>query len=154
MIRIRKILVPLDLSEYAAHALPYALELATTFGASLHLLHVIDSQRAAAAGGAAFFEYGPDLLQRFEDDAHKALSEVAATLPQTATVNTAILQGPPHVQIVQFAREQDIDLIVMGTHGRSGLKHVIIGSVAEKVVQMAPCPVLSMKNPEHEFVMP
>jgi nucleotide-binding universal stress UspA family protein len=98
--------------------------------------------------------YGPDLLQRFEDDARAALTEVAATLPQTATASTTILHGPPHVQIVQFAREQDVDLIVIATHGRSGLKHVIIGSVAEKVVQMAPCPVLSMKNPEHEFVMP
>lgn len=154
MISIRNILVPLDLSEYAAHALPYATELATTFGASLHLLHVVDSQWVAGAGGAAFPEYGDNLLQRFEDDGQKALEKVVATLPPAVAVSTTIRIGPPHVQIVQYAREQDVDLIVIATHGHSGLKHVLIGSVAEKVVQMAPCPVLSMKNPEHEFIMP
>jgi nucleotide-binding universal stress UspA family protein len=55
---------------------------------------------------------------------------------------------------VQHARDEDIDLVVVATHGRSGLKHALIGSVAEKIVQMAPCPVLTVKHPEHEFVMP
>ncbi len=154
MISIRSILVPLDLSEYAAHALPYARELATTFGATLHLLHVVDTQWVAGAGGTAFPEYGDNLMQRFEDDGLKALTQVAASLPQEVPVTTAVRIGPPHVQVVQYARELDVDLIVIATHGRSGLRHALIGSVAEKIVQMAPCPVLSMKNPEHEFVMP
>ena len=154
MIRIRSILVPLDLSDYAAHALPYARELAETFGATLHLIHVVDSQWVVAGGGTAFPEYGDNLLQRFEDEARKSLIRIAETIPEKVEVTTALRVGPPHVQIVQYAREQDIDLIVVATHGRSGLKHALIGSVAEKVVQMAPCPVLSLKNPEHEFIMP
>ncbi len=154
MINIRNILVPLDLSDYAAHALPYARELATTFGATLHLLHVVDTQWVAGAGGAAFPEYGDNLMQRFEEDGLKGLTQVAATLPQEVAVTTAVRIGPPHVQVVQYARELDVDLIVIATHGRSGLRHALIGSVAEKIVQMAPCPVLSMKNPSHEFVMP
>lgn len=154
MIRIRSILVPLDLSDYAAHALPYARELAETFGATLHLLHVVDSQWVVAGGAAAFPEYGNNLLSRFEAEGRKALIQIAETIPEKVEVTPAVRVGPPHVQIVQYAREQDIDLIVVATHGRSGLKHALIGSVAEKVVQMAPCPVLSLKNPEHEFIMP
>ncbi|HJP30262.1 MAG: universal stress protein [Candidatus Latescibacteria bacterium] len=154
MIRIRNILVPLDLSEYAAHSLPYAVELATTFGANLHLLHVVDSQWVASAGGAAFPEYGDNMLRRFEEDGNKALTQVGESIPEAVEMTTAVRTGPPHVQIVQHARELDVDLIVIATHGRSGLQHVLIGSVAEKVVQMAPCPVLSIKNPEHEFIMP
>lgn len=154
MIRMRNILVPLDLSEYAEHALPYARELASTFGASLHLLHVVDTQWIASSGAAAFPEYGGELLQRFESDGEKALIKIAETLPESVEVTAAVRAGPPHVQIVQYAREADVDLIVVATHGHSGLKHALIGSVAEKVVQMAPCPVLSIKNPEHEFIMP
>jgi nucleotide-binding universal stress UspA family protein len=155
MIRIRNILVPLDLSDYAAHALPYATELASSFGAGLHLLHVVDSQWVASAGaGVSFPEYGENMLKRFEDDGQKSLIAVAETIPEATPVVTAVRIGPPHVQIVQYARDEEIDLIVVATHGRGGLKHVLIGSVAEKVVQMAPCPVLSIKNPEHEFIMP
>jgi nucleotide-binding universal stress UspA family protein len=154
MISIRNILVPLDLGDYAVHALPYARELATTFGATLHLLHVVDSRWVAGAGGAAFPEYGDNLMKRFEDDATRALDQVRTGLPQALSVTTAIRIGPPHVQVVQYARDLEVDLIVIATHGRSGLKHALIGSVAEKVVHMAPCPVLSMKHPEHEFIMP
>ena len=67
---------------------------------------------------------------------------------------TSLRVGSPHVQIVQHARDEDIDLVVVATHGRSGLKHALIGSVAEKIVQMPPCPALTVKHPEHEFVMP
>ena len=68
--------------------------------------------------------------------------------------STDALVGAPHVEIVRYARQQDIDLIVQSTHGRTGLSHALIGSTAEKIVQMAPCPVMTVKNPEHEFVMP
>lgn len=153
MIRIQRILVPLDLSDYAEHALPYARELASSYDASLHLLHVVDSQWVATTGGVAFPEYGSNVLERFEKEGEKGLVRLAESIP-TGKVVTAIRVGPPHVQIVQYARDEEIDLIVLATHGRGGLKHVLIGSVAEKVVQMGPCPVLTIKHPEHEFVMP
>jgi nucleotide-binding universal stress UspA family protein len=65
-----------------------------------------------------------------------------------------IREGSPFYEIIRYAKERDIDLIVMGTHGRSGLVHVLLGSVTEKVVRKAPCPVLTVRHPEHEFVHP
>ena len=69
-------------------------------------------------------------------------------------VTGCVVLGTPFVKIITVAREEDVDLIVMGTHGLTGLTHIPIGSVAEKVVRKAPCPVLTVKHPEHEFVMP
>jgi len=69
-------------------------------------------------------------------------------------VQTAVREGAPFYEIVRFARELDVDLIVMGTHGHRGLAHVLLGSVTEKVVRKAPCPVLTVRHPEHEFVHP
>lgn len=69
-------------------------------------------------------------------------------------VKATVDAGAPHATIIRYARDHDIDLIVLATHGRSGLSHALIGSVAEKVVQMAPCLVLTVKHPEHEFVLP
>lgn len=153
MIQMRRVLVPLDLDEYARYALPYARELCTAFGAALHLLHVVDTQWILSAGGA-FPEAGGDLLPRLEREGRAEVERIAGQIRDGFEVCSAVRVGPPHVQIVQYARQQDIDLIVLATHGRSGLKHALIGSVAEKVVQMAPCPVLAVKHPEHEFVMP
>jgi nucleotide-binding universal stress UspA family protein len=65
----------------------------------------------------------------------------------------AVLSGTPHAEIVRFAKEQEFDLIVMGTHGRGFVAHAVVGSVAEKVVRHAPCPVLTVHNPQHEFVV-
>ena len=160
MIQIQRILVPVDLSEYAEHALPYARELAASYGAPLHLLHVIDAQWVATTGVVAFPEYGSSVLERLEKDGEKGLQQLAETIGATdATLDTVkvvtrLRVGSPHVQIVQHARDEEIDLIVLATHGHGGLKHALIGSVAEKIVQMAPCPVLTVKHPEHEFVMP
>jgi nucleotide-binding universal stress UspA family protein len=94
-----------------------------------------------------------DNLESARASSTKALGEMAAEIEE-ADIITNVLVGPPHVLIVRYARDNEIDLIVLATHGRTGLSHVLIGSVAEKVVQMAPCPVLTIKNPEHEFVMP
>jgi len=69
-------------------------------------------------------------------------------------VTIATRQGSPFLQIITYVKEHDIDMIVMGTHGRSGLPHVLIGSVAERVVRKAPCPVLTIRPSEHQFVMP
>ena len=63
-------------------------------------------------------------------------------------------RGAPFLEIIRYAKENDVDLIVLGTHGRSGLAHVLLGSVAERVVRKSPCPVLTVRHPEHEFVMP
>ena len=152
MIKLKKILVPTDLSEYARHALPYAVELARAYDAELHFVHVLDTRMLTPIGSAEF----PGPITTF-DHSEQLANETLATLTaetKEVPVHTQVLISAPHVEIVRYAREQEIDLIALTTHGRTGLSHVLIGSTAEKVVQMAPCPVLTIKNPEHEFVLP
>ena len=153
MIQIEKILLPTDLSKYSAYALPYAVEMAKTYNASLHLLHVVETNWLGITGSAEF----PGQTQEFIDTAVKAAEKEVEDLAESidgVNIEASVILGTPHAEVVRYARDNNIDLIVLATHGRTGLSHVLMGSVAEKVVQMAPCPVLSIKNPEHEFVMP
>lgn len=152
MIKIKKILYPTDLSEYAMHALPYATELAAMYKARLCLLYVVDNYLIGAPG-AGFAGQPDDLLHRVRESGVSNLKTLVSQI-KGVEAESAVLIGTPHVEIVRYAREQEIDLIVLATHGRKGIAHALIGSVAEKVVQMSPCPVLTVKHPEHEFVMP
>lgn len=153
MIKIEKILVPTDLSDYAVHALHYARELAATYGARLYLLHVVDTHWVGPPWAAEFPGQVQDYMQQFRQNGKDGLNALVKEI-KGIEAEAVVEMGTPHVEIVRFAREQHIDLIVLATHGRRGLSHALIGSVAEKVVQMAPCPVLSVKHPEHEFVVP
>lgn len=152
VIKISKILYPTDLSEYALYALPYATELAVTHKARLCLLYVVDNYLIGAPG-AGFAGQPDDLLHRVKESGISNLNHLVSRIKEVEA-ESAVLIGTPHVEIVRYAREQEVDLIVLATHGRKGIAHALIGSVAEKVVQMAPCPVLTIKHPEHEFVMP
>lgn len=153
-IDIKRILLPTDFSDYSATATKYACELATRFDAELHLLHTLDVHLASTPGfgmGLAL----PTYLQESRAAAEKALAGVLD--PQWAAgrkVVRAVAEGSPKVEVVRYARSHDIDVIVLATHGRSGLAHVIIGSVAENVVRTAPCPVLTVRPEGHQFVMP
>ena len=153
MIAIKQILVPTDLSDYSRNALTYATELASTYGATLHLLHVVDSHWVGPTGAAEFPGQIADFMQRFQEEGEREVQEMKEAIGGIH-VETAVVLGIPHVEIVRYARQRKVDVIVLTTHGRTGLSHALIGSVAEKVVQMAPCPVLSIKHPEHEFVLP
>ena len=136
----------------------YAREFASAYGASLHLLHVMESHWLAAPSGIATPSGGVPAMIADDDPQLREQAEARLNglrnrltgIDATATVET----GVPHVSIVRYAKEHQIDLIVLATHGRTGISHALIGSVAEKVVQMAPCPVLTIKHPEHEFAMP
>ena len=147
MINIKNILMPTDLSDYAGYALNYAREFASTYGADLHLLHVLDLHWLGS--GAVIANALPQYQQDKQDQLNAMKSEI-----EGIDVKATVATGVPHVAIVRYAREHDIDLLVLATHGRTGISHALIGSVAEKVVQMAPCPVLTVKHPEHEFVLP
>jgi nucleotide-binding universal stress UspA family protein len=153
-LEITRILLPTDFSDYSATATKYACELAARFDAELHLLHTLEVHLSATPSfgmGLAL----PQYLRESRAAAEKALAGVLD--PQWATgrkVVRAVVEGPPQVEIVRYARAQAIDLIVLATHGRSGLAHVIIGSVAESVVRTAPCPVLTVRPQGHQFVMP
>ena len=147
MILLKQILVATDFSDTSAAALDYGRALARTFGASLHLLHVMENPFLRPMAGDPHAIQGATLRRvagRLTDDDRYALHA-------TAVLETS---DNPADAIVQYARARGIDLIVMGTHGRSAVAQILVGSVAERVVRMAPCPVLTVRHPEHEFLVP
>lgn len=135
MIALKRILVPHDFSETSARSLSYATALARSFAAELVFLHV-DSRTDAEAGAEASAAAGKHLLTMLTPADRAAVR-----------AEVHVRAGAPDAEIVRFAAEHDIDLIVMGTHGRGFVGHMVMGSVAEKVVRTAPCPVLTVRNP-------
>ena len=138
--KIARILVPLDFSPASMEALDYAVSLAKQFRATIHLLHVYPPDEAASMPDAAHL-----LLQSAE--ATERLNEELASIHRKRVEalcpeNCHIRGGRPHQEIIRLARELDADLIVLSTRGHSGLKHLLLGSTAERVVRGAPCPVL------------
>jgi nucleotide-binding universal stress UspA family protein len=153
-ILLQRILVPIDFSDKSGAALTYGIALVEQFGASLHLLHVVE---ALVAGEALLWPLGPreDIEHAIESSAWDDLRSLLSPDDQIRLRAEVALQwGTPFVEIVRYARAHDIDLIAMGTHGRSGVNHLLMGSVAENVVRNAPCPVLTVRQPEHDFVRP
>ncbi len=149
--KLDRILVPIDFSETAQHALDYARDLAQMFGAEVHLLHVVPDPVAQGWAGEATGMVIPDLLRTWEADSDKRLQEIEVN---GVTVERVTAVGHDFVEILKYAGGNDIDMIVMGTHGRGAVKHMLLGSVAEKVVRKAPCPVLTVRHPGYEFIMP
>ena len=134
-------LVPTDFSSYADQALTEAIELARALNAHLMLLHVI--QLMPLTVGEVPPEYFDTYLADLETDAQRQLQTALNRVHQAGLQGDRIItQGIPFQTIVDTAGEKKVDLIIMGTHGRTGLPYVLIGSVAEKVVRLAPCPVL------------
>ncbi len=155
MIRLKRILAPTDFSEHARHSLRYACAFASQFGAELHLLNVVQDLVAMVPEPGLAFPPPGDYMRELTQGAKRMLA--ALPDPQWAagvSVVRAVRQGPPFLEIVRYAKDNAIDLVVAGTHGRSGLKHMLLGSVAERVVRKAPCPVLTVRLDGHEFVMP
>ena len=96
-----------------------------------------------------------DFMQELQQHAEQALAPLPGPAPSDASKIVRVThQRPPFVEIVRYAKENEIDLIIMGTHGRSGLSHVLLGSVAERVVRKAPCPMLTVQPSDHQFQMP
>jgi nucleotide-binding universal stress UspA family protein len=155
-IELKRILCPVDFSDNSLHALNYAIALAQRQEADLVLLHVVQPSLLSASMDPFLPEYDMTVMENYMDACKRQLKELTErVVAQDHPATTSVLRtGTPFLEIVTAARELDSDLIVVGTHGRTGLAHVMIGSVAEKVVRKAPCPVLTVKHPEHEFVMP
>lgn len=143
--KVEKILVPIDFSKYATVALSNAKELAAFYHAKLQLLHVIEETvhpAFYATGRLSIFELLPDI----RDKSQKALAELMQTTEgPSVPYETFIVEGRANHDIVAFAKESGSDLIVISTHGLTGFEHLLLGSVAEKVARMAPCPVLTLK---------
>lgn len=144
---IRHILAPTDFSDYSKDAIRYALELAQTFGAKLSLLHVVELPPYPIEGFVPS-TMGADLLNDLE---RQASAELAQVLPQAQEakieVTRSVVIDSPFQKIIETAEAEHVDLIVMATHSRTGLSHLIIGSVAERAVRTAPCPVLTIRPP-------
>lgn len=148
--RLQKVLVPIDFSDCSKKALQYAIAFAKQFNGSLTLLHVVP-----------IFYPPPELssvdVLKLEEDARVNSEKQLKTLLETEVGNTVpgvslVQLGNPARQIVEVAKALDIDLIIISTHGRTGLQHLLIGSTAEHVVRYASCPVLVVRENEHEFL--
>lgn len=147
---VKRILFPVDFSEGSDNALPYAADMAKHYGAKLYLFHVI--QDIAEATGWYVPHVSLDELYRdMEKNAAKQMEKYGIEeLRGVKDIERIVVKGTPYKEILQFAGENETDIIVIGTHGRKGLDRVIFGSTAEKVVRDAPCPVLSVRLPQHE----
>ena len=142
---IRRILAPTDFSELSKQGLKSALELAQSFGAKLLLMHVVEPPPYPMEGIVPS-HMGATLLDDLERQASHELSHMLAETPEhRIEVARRVVVGIPHLKIVEVAEEDKTDLIVMTTHGRTGLSHLVMGSVAEKIVRTAPCPVLTIR---------
>jgi nucleotide-binding universal stress UspA family protein len=155
MIRLKKILYPTDFSDSSLEALRYAVSFARDFRAKLVLMHVVNEQIFSEGLNLPRVTAPEALEQELSAEAERRLK---ALIPADERAGldreTVILRGLPFLEIVRYAKDNDIDLIVIGTHGRSGLEHVIFGSTAERVVRKAPCPVLTVQPAQRKFVIP
>ena len=147
MIVIHKVLVPIDFGEASDEALIYGRHLAKTFSADLHVMHVAEN---------LFFRPMANNPSAIQTGIGQRLAEQITTEDRRVLHAVAVMytSDEPAEEIVQYAEHEQIDLIVMGTHGRQAMAHVLMGSVAEKVVRTAPCPVLTIRQPEREFIFP
>ena len=180
-VEIKRICVPTDFSEPADHALRYGMTLAKSMRAQLHLLHVLEDlhQFVTHPDFAGHSEAVIDYFLRLEREAvaredlpgekdqivhnflrslEKGVEEQLEAHPgfeQPIEVGTiqAVRYGRPVGQICRYAQKHHIDLVVMGSHGRAGMSHFLMGSVAERVVRAAPCPVLVVREQQREFVV-
>ncbi|MDB5385516.1 MAG: hypothetical protein JWM11_1162 [Planctomycetaceae bacterium] len=142
-----------DFSETAACAVEHAVVVAKAFWATLHVLHVLEVEIPDALEGLNYLPL--NYFEEIEKRAPEQLKKVIAhEIRESQPVNLVIRRGVPFLEIIRYARDQKIDLIVMGTHGRGAVAHALMGSVAEKVVRKSPCPVLTIRHPQHQFVMP
>ena len=145
---MKKILAATDFSEGSRLALDLAIQIGDKFGAKLLLLHVLHDP-AEAPGFYTAKKAGKKVFRNLEQAAESMMDDfVEAHLKKYKKRETRVLPGLPSAQIVAYARQEGVDLIVMGTHGRSGLQRLMIGSVADKVIRTASCPVLTVQEPK------
>ena len=154
MLNIQRLLVATDFSPHSEVALQYAVEFSQAFGAELLVCHVVEAVSILSElppGGEAYFP--PNLArvqqQRAQQECERLLQTSGAERGEVV-----IGAGNPFYEIIRIARERSADLIIVGTHGRGAIAHMLLGSVAERIVRKAPCPVLTVRRGEHEFIMP
>lgn len=149
---LNKLLVPVDFSACSRKALAYAVAFARQFSGELIVLHVVELPYVGSGLGEM---EAPPMETELRDYAKEHLQKVVTEqLAGKVEHSTLLRTGQPWYEVTEAAREACADIIVMGTHGYTGLKHVLMGSTAERVVRHAPCPVLVVREREREFVLP
>lgn len=149
--KIKKVLVPIDFSDYSRNALHYSIEFAKHFDAELILVYVVEPMIYPpdfSMGQVAVPAMDLELDKRAREELDK-LSKTEA--PKDMKVKTVVKTGKPFYEIIETASEEDVDLIIIATHGHSGVQHILFGSTAEKVVRKASCPVLTLREPIKGF---
>ncbi|WKZ68205.1 MAG: universal stress protein [Melioribacteraceae bacterium] len=151
MANFKKILVPIDFSDYSKRALRYAIDFAKQFNSELSLVSVIEPMIYPAdfsMGQVAIPATDQNLTERVETELETLeKNEIGSELKSKRIIKT----GKPFYEIIETAREEDVDLIIIATHGHTGVEHLLFGSTAEKVVRKAPCPVLTLREPIKGF---
>jgi len=152
VIKIKRVLVPTDFSDTARRALTYGISFAQEFGAELLLVHVVENLTVGYASDL----FPVPMAEVFEEISGYAKSELAKLAAEARekgiSVREVVAQGKPSAEIVRIAAEEQTDIIVLGTHGKGMLDKALFGSTTERVIRKAPCPVLSCRLHEHEFV--
>jgi nucleotide-binding universal stress UspA family protein len=152
MIKLKKVLVPTDFSESARHALTYGISFAREYQAELVVLHVVENLTVGYASDL-FPVPMAEVFQEISGYAKAELAKLGAVArDKKVQVVEQVVQGKPSAEIIRFAKETEVDMIVLGTHGKGMLDQALFGSTTERVVRRAPCPVLTVRLAEHEFV--
>ncbi len=149
---IKKVLAPIDFSDYSKGALKYAANFVKAFNAELYLIYVVEPviyPPDFSMGQIAMPSVDIEMDKRAKEELDiLAKKEIPAEIKATTIVKT----GKPFIEIIETAKEEDVDLIIIATHGHTGIEHILFGSTAEKVVRKAPCPVLTLRAPVKGFI--
>ena len=151
-LEIKKILVPIDFSDYSKNSLKYAVNFADQFNSEITLIYVVEPviyPPDFSMGQIAI----PSVNAEWDLKAKEELEKLAKQeIPESVKVSVKIKTGKPFLEIIDTAAEENVDLIIIATHGHSGVEHILFGSTAEKVVRKAPCPVLTLREPIKGFM--
>lgn len=152
MIKLKKVLVPTDFSDSARHAFSYGVSFAREYKAELVLLHVVENLTVGYASDL-FPVPMAEVFQEISGYAKTELAKLAEEAKQKGVaVSDVVAQGKPSAEIIRYAAENGVDMIVLGTHGKGMLDQALFGSTTERVVRRSPCPVLTVRMAGHEFV--
>ncbi|MGH8657022.1 MAG: universal stress protein [Gammaproteobacteria bacterium] len=153
--QIRRLLIATDFSALSEHTLDYAIGLATALNASVELLHVHHSPALSLQDGDLSMPVNPTLEAEYQANVQQRLDKLVEKYQASGVkISGRLLSGIPYAEIIRAAEEGGVDLIVMGTHGRTGLAHLLMGSVAERVVRSSPIPVLTVPSAERTRLAP
>jgi universal stress protein A len=148
--KVKKILVPVDFSPCSLKALQYAAPFAKQFGAELVIVHVVESYIPVPEVGTVDVTI---IQEEIKDGAKKELEKLRQSVDPELVPTAELRIGTPWVEVIETAKKLNVDLIIVSTHGRTGLSHVFMGSIAESIVRHAGCPVLVVREKEHEFIV-